>query len=339
MDAGPAPFGDALLDGIVASAAFLRLRGVRFLGGIDYVLVRSPNGRRPRYSRYEHSLGVACLAAFHADLCGLSPGERRLSCAAALLHDIGHAPLSHSLEPVFVERFGLDHHAASEEIIHGRAPIGREVADLVREHGIDADRLVALIGGKDESFDGFFSGPINFDTIEGILRTHSYARSSPSTPDPQAVVRAALRRADDVDRQLVDAFWGFKNLVYGHIINAELGVLADAVCQISMRDNIARFSRDDYFTDEAAAFRKMPGLRELLVGRDFADAAAARLPGSVAFRRRGFFIDDTIDFYSQPDRARYRQSRVSQILTLPGHRRSPSSIVYGDLFDDDGLSA
>ena len=126
LDADGAQFGDALIDGIMASRAFRRLKGVRFLGGIDYVLVRSPNGSRARYSRYEHSVGVACLAALHADLRDLSPEDRRLSCAAALLHDIGHAPLSHSLEPVFIEHFGLGHHRATEEIIYGRVAIGRE---------------------------------------------------------------------------------------------------------------------------------------------------------------------------------------------------------------------
>lgn len=89
-------------------------------------------------------------------------------------------------------------------------------------------------------------------------------------------MRASVRRAGDVDRQLVDAFWGFKHLVYTQLINAELGVLADAACQQSMRDNIVSFTRDDYFTDEAAAFRKMPGLRELLVRRDFGAEAANR---------------------------------------------------------------
>ncbi len=339
LDADGAQFGDALVDGIMASRAFRRLKGVRFLGGIDYVLVRSPNGSRTRYSRYEHSVGVAYLAALHADLRDLTPDERRLSCAAALLHDIGHAPLSHSLEPVFVEHFGLGHHKATEEIIYGRAAIGREISDLIRQHDVDADRLVALIGGEDDRFDGFFAGPINFDTIEGILRTHSYVRSSVATPDPQAVVRAAVRRADDVDRQLVDAFWSFKHLVYAQLINAELGVLADAACQQSMRDHIASFTRDDYFTDEAAAFRKMPGLRELLVRRDFRDEAADRVGRSIAFRRRSFFIDEEADFFLRQDRCRYKQNKTDQILKIGDDHRSQPTNVIRDLFDEDGISA
>jgi hypothetical protein len=338
LDADGAQFGDALIDGIMASRAFRRLKGVRFLGGIDYVLVRSPNGSRARYSRYEHSVGVACLAALHADLRDLSPEDRRLSCAAALLHDIGHAPLSHSLEPVFIEHFGLGHHRATEEIIYGRVAIGREISSLIREHGVDADRLVALIGGKDDRFDGFFAGPINFDTIEGILRTHSYARNSVATPDPQAVVRASVRRAGDVDRQLVDAFWGFKHLVYTQLINAELGVLADAACQQSMRDNIVSFTRDDYFTDEAAAFRKMPGLRELLVRRDFGAEAANRLGRSIAFRRRSFFIDEDTDFFSRQDRDRYKQSKTGQILKIRDDRRPKTTNLNRDLFDEDAIS-
>jgi HD superfamily phosphohydrolase len=45
----------------------------------------------------------------------------------ALLHDIGHLPISHSLEPVFLSVFGIDHHHASEDIFFGRVAIGHGV--------------------------------------------------------------------------------------------------------------------------------------------------------------------------------------------------------------------
>jgi HD superfamily phosphohydrolase len=97
--------GDPLFAELVATPAFQRLKSIRFLGGIDYLLVRAPNGAKGniRYTRYQHSLGVARLALLYCEERGLSFSERRMIWVAALLHDVGHAPLSHSLEPVFQE--------------------------------------------------------------------------------------------------------------------------------------------------------------------------------------------------------------------------------------------
>src|SRR5208337_2078246 len=101
--------GDPLFVELVETPAFRRLKSIRFLGGIDYLLVRSPNGatRNIRYTRYQHSLGVARLALLYSEQRDLSIAERRTVYVAALLHDVGHAPLSHSLEPIFEQAFGL----------------------------------------------------------------------------------------------------------------------------------------------------------------------------------------------------------------------------------------
>ena len=132
-------YADPLADGVVRDDPFLklllttravrRLKSIRFLGGIDYVLVPWPNasGRNKRYTRHQHSLGVTRLAALYSAEQQLSEHEFRVVCAAALLHDVGHAPLSHSLEPIFYEYFGVEHHRTSEDIICGRVPIGRDV--------------------------------------------------------------------------------------------------------------------------------------------------------------------------------------------------------------------
>ncbi len=119
LDPAAAADVDPLLPRLIATPAFQRLRNIRFLGGIDYARIPAPNGKpgSRRYTRYQHSLGVARLALLYADVRQLGPDERRLIAVAALLHDIGHAPLSHSLEPVFKAEFAIDHHTATEEIL------------------------------------------------------------------------------------------------------------------------------------------------------------------------------------------------------------------------------
>ncbi len=326
---------DPLLSRIIGTPAFARLRNVRFLGGIDYARIPAPNGRpgSRRYTRHQHSLGVARLALLYAELRDLPPDERRLIGAAALLHDIGHAPLSHSLEPVFTEAFGMDHHRATADILFGRVPLGTEVHALLREAGVDVERLAAVIEGREEGHDGFFGGPINFDTIEGILRSHTYDPAAPRS-SPETVMVAATRRRDVADRSRVDEFWTCKDLVYGNIINSEQGMLADAVCQDAMRREIGRFSRADYFVTERRLFAKLPQLRALLTGPDFQRNAKRALTGPLRARTRRFYTDQTIDFFARDDRARYRQKRSERILEARELTDERIEELRQDLFND-----
>lgn len=122
---------------LVRTAAFRRLRDVSFLGGIDYLSPlpgKSYSPRKASCSRHEHSLGVGRLFSLYAGISGTSEYLTKLGLAAALLHDIGHPPLSHSLEPLLVEAFGLDHHKTSENIITGRHPLGEEVREILKEN-------------------------------------------------------------------------------------------------------------------------------------------------------------------------------------------------------------
>lgn len=200
---------------LIRTEAFQRLGAVRFLGGIDYLLVRNPNGApgNTRYTRLQHSLGVARLALKYSSIFEISAADRQLIVAAALLHDIGHAPLSHSIEPVFRECFAIDHHDATKDIIFGHVEIGRSVYKALRNCSVDIDRLASLVAGKDGAFHEFFSGPINFDTIEGILRTRTFG-NAPTTFAPDVVVEAAINRSSPTHQEIVDQFWLYKDQVY-----------------------------------------------------------------------------------------------------------------------------
>ena len=233
---------DPLLLELIDTPAFQRLKEIRFLGAIDYCRIPRPNGKpgATRYSRYEHSLGVMQLARLYCIRREIPRSECRLACAAALLHDIGHPPLSHSVESVFKEELGIDHHVATEDIICGRVPLGRSVFPILRRHRINVEELVAVVSGEIHRFDGFFRGPINFDTIEGILRSYRYTGRTSSTSNPEIVTEAAIRRTNGKDRDVVDGFWKCKNWVYNHIINSREGVLSDFVCKLFLRRSPAR---------------------------------------------------------------------------------------------------
>lgn len=325
----------SLYDDLVNTRAFRRLDSIRFLGGIDYVLVRSPNGSpgNVRFTRLQHSLGVARLALQYAARAGIGNGEARLLFVAALLHDIGHAPLSHSLEPVFEEHFGLTHHIATENIISGRVEIGRELHEILNDHKVDIERVLALISGADSDFNAFFSGPINFDTIEGVSRSKLYGGRSPGTLNPSSILNAAISRASDADRDVVDEFWNQKNEAYKYIINSRSGVLADYACQHFMRANLGKILAVDYYGTEDIMFRKLPGLKQLLSSPSFEAEIGQMVSGPVTYIARTFFVDAKYDFFSRMDKERYKQVRESAVLEI---RSTPfdGSDMTKDLFDE-----
>lgn len=330
---------DELFPEVVATRAFQRLKAIRFLGGIDYLLVRVPNGakRNIRYTRYQHSLGVARLALLYCNIREVHPTDRRVIYVAALLHDIGHAPLSHSLEPVFKEVFGLEHHRATENIISGRVPLGKELCEILRRHHVDIERVMAVISGEESGFDGFFDGPINFDTIEGILRSQSYIRSSPATPSPESVTEAAIRRSSLKDRDLVDLFWASKDHIYRNVINSRAGVLADFACQLFLRRYLDQVTTEDYFGTEEQIFQKLSGLRKLLVSRTFEAEIMRQIDRPIAFKARHFFIDSSGDFFARQDSCRYRQWRDEHILMIQANDALDAVDVQRGFFDDDSV--
>ena len=334
---------DPLLMELVATAAFQRLREIRFLGAIDYRLIPSPNGKPGtiRYTRYQHSLGVMRLARMYCDIQGVLSSKRQLVCAAALLHDIGHPPLSHSMEPVFREKLGIEHHKATKDIIAGHISLGREVYGVLRRYGIDAEDLIELISGESTEFDRFFDGPINFDTIEGILRSCEYFRPTSTMTKPDTVTEAAIRREAPEDRDVVDRFWGYKNWVYKNIINSRIGILSDLACQLFLRRNLDDIDVDCYFETEPNFFRRLPRLKALLLSHEFEADVLRLIDEPIRYRNRNYYIDSAGDFFTRCDDARYKHSRNVQVLSIKDEATplsaEPAHGPQETLFHDDPL--
>ena len=301
----------AFLASLAQTAAFKRLKGVSFLGAINYSLVRSPDGSRlgTRFTREQHSLGVLKLALIYGECEDLSPSDRRMICAAALLHDIGHPPFSHSMESVWSEEFKIDHHSATQDIICGRVPLGLEVLGVLRAHHVDVEYVAALVAGQVHDFDRFFSGPITFDTIEGISRASQYI--SASSPHPPEIVIAATARESVDDQEVVDGFWNRKDDVYRRVVHSRKGILADFASREALRHHIHEVSIDDYFGDDQMMFKKLPGLKRTLASASMEHEVSTRLGTPSFYTARKYFVDESACFLSRKDTARYRYIKSS----------------------------
>ena len=125
---------------------FQRLRRVKQLGFSDLVFPGAS------HSRFAHSIGVFHTARQLMEVIRRHTRDTRdnakedRALAAALLHDVGHGPFSHSFEKVG-ERLGLklaDHEAMSEALIRNG-----EVANILNELGSGFANDVADIIKKD----------------------------------------------------------------------------------------------------------------------------------------------------------------------------------------------
>lgn len=77
---------------VIATPLFQRLRRIKQLGNLGLAWPSAT------YTRFEHSLGTAHLAALFAAHLELTPRETKALVLAALLHDVAHGPYSHTFE-------------------------------------------------------------------------------------------------------------------------------------------------------------------------------------------------------------------------------------------------
>ncbi len=254
-----ASFVESLFRELIAHPRFQRLKDVRFLGAIDYAV--SANGRplHTRQTRFDHSIGVGLLAQWYADEAGFADSERYLLVSSALLHDIGHAPLSHSLETVFKEAFGIDHHIATIDTIRERKAKSESISSILQKYSVDPEAVIATLSNKAGQYAPLLLGKFNLDTLDAIPRSVTYISKQLLTSPSKVVMRAAHFNAGS-RQDALDSFWSQKDLVYQRLINGALGVQFDRNAQDFMREHIANFSRADFFASEVDLRRSHPQL-------------------------------------------------------------------------------
>lgn len=170
-------------------------RLVTRLRPLERHLVRSPALRRLHFvahggvaalstgyvhTRLQHVLGVFALTARFA------PDDAHAR-AAALLHDVGHAPFSHALEALP----GVDHHRWTAERIR-TGPI----AELLRGDGLDPERVLALADGDAASVLKNRDGVLHLDHLDSLVRS-GWMRGTLSDP-PERVLAGLARDGDRI---------------------------------------------------------------------------------------------------------------------------------------------
>ncbi len=161
---------------LLDSAIVQRLRYVRQLG---FSFLVYPGAH---HTRFEHSLGTMHLAEIMARQLGLDNEERLLVTTAGLLHDTGHGPFSHAIEPLSEEFVGRSH----QEI--GPLVEQEETSDILEGMGIDVQDVISLVQGR-HPLSGIIHGELDVDRMDYLLRDAHYTGAPYGTVDAHRLIR------------------------------------------------------------------------------------------------------------------------------------------------------
>ena len=235
---------------IMSTPAFQRLGDISFLGAIDY-LPEYKLIRRKLKTRKNHSLSVAALAKLVAQRRNYSQELTKHLVVAGLVHDIGHPPLSHSVEPFLKAHFGYGHHEMGEIVLEGKVKIGKELNEIISKN-LDLVFLKRLIDGKASVIDGgdLFSSKINLDTIDGIIRSNRYLNGKSFSLSVTQVALASFTNEIEKKTVVLDNFWLLKDRVYNLLITSGNGLNADVKSRIGFEQGKLKLSESLLFTTE-----------------------------------------------------------------------------------------
>ena len=155
-----------------------RLRRIRQLG-TAFLVYPGAN-----HTRFEHALGAYKLAGDASRALGLTPDDSLHVQAAALLHDVGHGPLSHLFEEVVP---GQKHEEFSVDLVQWSG-----LNDLLKRAGMDAKRVATLLKGKGEH-GSIVSGDIDVDRMDYLVRDAHYTGLRVSV-DPERLLSVMTLR-------------------------------------------------------------------------------------------------------------------------------------------------
>lgn len=181
---------DQIIWDLINTQEFQRLRRIRQLGTSFFTFHGS------EHSRFSHSLGVyeiarKIISRFERNGYTDWPEQDRvLALCAALLHDIGHGPFSHTFEHVFATnhedwscRVILEDTEVNRVLREFDAELPRRVADVICKtypdsmitalisSQMDADRMDYLL--RDAYFTGVHYGTFDLERILRVMRPHN----------------------------------------------------------------------------------------------------------------------------------------------------------------------
>ncbi|MEH7272081.1 HD domain-containing protein [Neobacillus vireti] len=223
---------DRVIWDLVGTKEFQRLRRIKQLGTTFLTF------HGAEHSRFNHSLGVyEIVRRIIDDVFAGRPewnnDDRLLTLCAALLHDLGHGPFSHSFEKVF----DFDHEEFTQAIVLGNTEVNailkkvspdfpQQVAEVIAKTSakklvislissqIDADRMDYL--QRDAYFTGVSYGQFDMERILRVMRPKE---------DQVVIKKSGMHAVEDYIMSRYQMYWQ----VYFHPVSRGAEVILSKI--------------------------------------------------------------------------------------------------------------
>jgi HD superfamily phosphohydrolase len=312
---------------ILETLYYQRLRWIRQLGFSFYIFPGAT------HTRHAHALGVSHVMDRILRSLGLAASDDRLfdpkarderttfhrtMRLAAMLHDIGTFPFSHSIEMAYINHWRAKNHHSKPKYIANHEVLGSHIilntdfdggiTRILQEEGIDPVELSQIIAGQSQNLlaNQLMHADVDADRMDYLIRDAYHSGVKIGLFDLDFLIRN-LRLHHHKDQQVlciaeeginvVDSFLVSRYFWYSQIIHEGTGykfdLLAAKICEYFLENNLAysfenlieRVSLNpyEYFTFNDSYF--MAKLHEYLAGRarhpmigELSDMLARRIP-------------------------------------------------------------
>lgn len=316
---------DASAVALLGTPEFQRLWGIRQTGFAHLVFPGA------NHTRLEHSLGTYWVAGQMAARLGLSAAATERVEAAALLHDLGHPPFSHTLDGPLREVLGIEHEQLSRARIEGSDPTGSvpvgSVPAALEAHGL-LPRAVADLVDPGPSPRGpvllgeVLHGAIDADRIDYMQRDAHYTGVAHGAVDAVRLLDT-LRRAGghlafaEKGRGAVEGFLVGRALMYSTVYYHKTVRAAETMAQAAVE------RLPDYPDGARPLFGLTDG--ELMVRLRTAGGASAALAEGLLLRRLYKRV------HGRRDVGPAERRRWTRLLHRPADRRALEDELAGRL--------
>jgi len=177
---------------VIDSPFVQRLRRIHQLAGAYMVYPGAV------HTRFDHVTGAMHVAGGIAEALSLwielTPDQVQEIRLAALLHDVGHGPFSHTFEEVLADKTTVTHEDISERIIRESS-----ISDTLNRHGFSPRKMSAFAVGKQSAkppyMNEVIAGGLSADIMDYLLRDSYFTGVEYGKVDVQRVIDS-LRVAD-----------------------------------------------------------------------------------------------------------------------------------------------
>jgi len=226
---------------LIETEAFQRLRRIKQLGPASLVFHGAES------SRFTHSIGVFCIARkIYRKLIEIDPNFQKNKFtlyAGALLHDLGHGPLSHTSEEIFSH----NHEEWSKRIIENYDPIN----SILKNFGEEIPQKIGLILNSknyiSHPIKTLISSEIDCDRLDYLLRDSYNSGTNYGLLDLERII-SALTFAPDGKIAIkpkgiiaIEHFLVLRNIMYRTIYNHRINEICNWILE-----NIIKFIKNEF---------------------------------------------------------------------------------------------